>query len=176
MKLIVGLGNPWKRYESNRHNIGFMALDAWVQAESFSSKFSYINKFAAEILEANKNGEKLILVKPMLFMNKSGWPLQQVVNFYKLNPDDVLVLHDEIDHDFWSVKLKLGWGHAGHNGLRDIIEKIGKEFSRVRIGVGHPGDKDEVSNYVLSDFSKKEKDALDDVFVQVFGCVDEWLV
>jgi len=175
MKLLVGLGNPGQKYEKNRHNIGFMSLDALVQAEAFSWDFSYNNKFAAEILDGHLWWEKVVLMKPMLFMNKSGLPIKQVMDYYKLSVDEVLVLHDEIDHKFGSVKLKIGWGHAWHNGLRNIIEHIGKDFARVRIGVDHPGHKDAVADYVLSDFSKKEEENFDEIFVKVMEIVGEWM-
>jgi len=175
MKLLVGLGNPGQKYEKNRHNIWFMSLDALVQAEIFSWDFSYNNKFAAEILDGYLWWEKVVLMKPMLFMNKSGSPVKQVMDYYKLSIDDVLVLHDEIDHKFWSVKLKSWWWHAWHNGLRNIIEYIWKDFYRIRVGVNHPGHKDAVSDYVLSDFSKKEKDSFDGLFVNINECILAWI-
>lgn len=179
MKLVVGLGNPGQKYIDTRHNIWFIALDAFVQAECLWT-FSYDNKFAAEVLIANikmnKDSEKIIFLKPMLFMNKSGGPVQQVANFYKIDSEDILVLHDEIDHELGSVKLKVGGGHAWHNGLRDIIAQIWKDFSRIRIWVGRPANKDDVSEYVLWKFSKKEKEVLENLFPVVFDKIWEWFI
>ena len=173
MKLIVGLGNPGTKYQGTRHNVWFMALERFAEANGFSD-FVYENKFSGELSVGQINGEKILLFKPMLFMNKSGQPVQQIVNFYKISLDDVLVLHDEIDLDFGVLKLKIGGGHAGHNGLRDIISFCGSDFARVRIGVGRPTLKDEVSDYVLSNFSTDQTKSFEELWVSVFELVDAW--
>ncbi len=173
MKLVVWLGNPGQKYRDTRHNIGFFALDAWVEAERLG-QFSYVNKFSSELLESHMRGEKIILLKPMLFMNKSGFPLHQVMQFYKVASEDILVIHDEIDHELWSVKLKIWGGHAGHNGLRDIIWYIGKDFARVRVWVGRPVNKEDVSDYVLWHFSKIEKKIVNDLLPVIFDIIEKW--
>ena len=154
MRLIVGLGNPGKKYENNRHNIGFLILDALAEANGFAP---WRSKFQGQITDGTIPAGKALLLKPETFMNLSGDAVQAAVKFYKLQPSDVLVIHDELDLPPGKVKLKKGGGHAGHNGLRSITNHIGADFWRLRVGIGHPGDKNKVSNYVLSDFSKSDQ-------------------
>lgn len=160
MKLFVGLGNPGPKYAMNRHNIGFMALDNIALAHGFSP---WRSKFQGEVCEGVLDGEKLLLLKPMTFMNLSGQAVGEAMRFYKLTPADVTVFHDELDLAPGKLKLKQGGGHAGHNGLRSIHQHITPEYGRVRLGVGHPGHKDRVSAYVLADFAKAEQGWLDDM-------------
>lgn len=160
MKLFVGLGNPGPKYAMNRHNIGFMALDNIALAHGFSP---WRSKFQGEICEGTLGGEKVLLLKPMTFMNLSGQAVGEAMRFYKLTPVDVTVFHDELDLAPGKLKLKQGGGHAGHNGLRSIHQHITPEYARVRLGVGHPGHKDRVSGYVLADFAKSEQGWLDDM-------------
>jgi PTH1 family peptidyl-tRNA hydrolase len=151
--LLVGLGNPGARYAGNRHNIGFMAADLIVRRHGFSP---WRKRFQGEAAEGTLDGEKVLVLKPQTFMNNSGQSVGEAMNFYKLTPDDVVVLYDEIDLAPGKVKVKKGGGAAGHNGIRSIDAHIGPDFWRVRLGVGHPGDKSRVHGYVLSDFSKAE--------------------
>jgi PTH1 family peptidyl-tRNA hydrolase len=151
--LLVGLGNPGARYAGNRHNIGFMAADLIVRRHGFSP---WRKRFQGEAAEGTLDGEKVLVLKPQTFMNNSGQSVGEAMNFYKLTPDDVVVLYDEIDLAPAKVKVKKGGGAAGHNGIRSIDAHIGPDFWRVRLGVGHPGDKSRVHGYVLSDFSKAE--------------------
>jgi len=153
MLLLVGLGNPGARYAGNRHNIGFMAADLIVRRHDFSP---WRKRFQGEAAEGTLDGEKVLVLKPQTFMNNSGQSVGEAMNFYKLTPDDVVVLYDEIDLAPGKVKVKQGGGAAGHNGIRSIDAHIGPDFWRVRLGVGHPGDKSRVHGYVLSDFSKAE--------------------
>ena len=155
MKLFVGLGNPGAKYARNRHNIGFMALDEIASAHGFSP---WRSKFQAELADGLLDGTKIILVKPQTFMNRSGQSVGEIMRFYKLEPTDITVFHDEIDLAPAKIRLKDGGGHAGHNGLRSIHDHIGPHYSRVRIGVGHPGHKDRVPGYVLHDFPMAELD------------------
>ena len=155
MLLVVGLGNPGAKYANNRHNIGFMAVDEIVRRHSFSSSRA---KFQSEIAEGNIAGEKILAMKPRTYMNESGLSVQAVMVFYKLTPEDVIVIHDEIDLAGGKVRVKRGGGHAGHNGLRSIHARIGANYARVRLGVGHPGDKANVAGHVLKDFAKSERD------------------
>ncbi len=160
MKLFVGLGNPGAKYAQNRHNIGFMALDQLERDHGFSS---WKAKFQAEISEGVLGGEKVILLKPQTYMNKSGQSVGEAMRFYKLTPADVVVLHDELDLAPGKCRVKQGGGHAGHNGLRSIHAHIGADYMRVRLGIGHPGHKDAVAGYVLRDFPKADQEWLDDV-------------
>ncbi len=159
MILVVGLGNPGAEYGRHRHNIGFMALDAIAEAHRFSP---WRSKFSSEIAEGQMAGTKVMLQKPKTFMNRSGIALAQAANFYKLDLDDVLVLHDELDLAPGKVRIKTGGGVAGHNGLRSIAASIGtKDFRRVRLGIGHPGDKAKVTGHVLGSFSENDRLWLD---------------
>ena len=154
MRLLVGLGNPGKGYKNNRHNIGFLAIDAIADRYGFSAPRQ---QFHGVVREGRITDQKILLLKPSTFMNRSGLAVGEAARFFKLAPADITVLCDEIDLAPGKIKAKLGGGHAGHNGLRDIIARIGPEFYRVRIGVGHPGNKELVSPHVLSDFSKGEQ-------------------
>src|SRR6056300_1920501 len=160
MKLWVGLGNPGGKYAGNRHNIGFMALDRVADDHGFGP---WKSKFQAEISEGRLGTEKVLLLKPQTFMNLSGQSVGEAMRFYKLTPDDVTIFQDELDLAPGKLRVKTGGGHAGHNGLRSIHQHIGEAYHRVRLGIGHPGHKDRVAGYVLSDFAKAEQDWLDDL-------------
>ena len=160
MQLWVGLGNPGGKYAGNRHNIGYMALDRIAEEHGFSP---WRSKFQGSFSEGRFGSEKLALLKPETFMNLSGQSVGEAMRFFKLEPGDVTVFHDELDLAPGKVRVKTGGGHAGHNGLRSLHAHIGAEYDRVRIGIGHPGHKDRVSGYVLSDFAKAEQDGLDDL-------------
>jgi PTH1 family peptidyl-tRNA hydrolase len=157
MKLLVGLGNPGSDYARNRHNIGFMALDAIVRRHGFSP---WRQKFQGEICEGSLAGDKVLALKPQTFMNLSGNSVQAAASFYQIDPADIVVLHDELDLAPSRLKVKRGGGHAGHNGLRSIQAALGPDYRRVRLGIGHPGHKDLVSNWVLSNFAKVDQDWL----------------
>ena len=153
MLLLVGLGNPGAGYRDNRHNVGFMAIDAIHGRWRLPP---YRKKFHGEAAEGMLDGERVVLLKPMTYMNESGRAVQAAMAFYKLAPGDITVFHDEMDLAAGKLRVKRGGGHAGHNGIRDIQAHVGPEFRRVRIGVGHPGDKGKVVGHVLKDFSKEE--------------------
>jgi len=154
MLLLVGLGNPGERYVGNRHNIGFMALQAVAKRHGIGP---WRRRFQGVACEGPIGGERALLLLPGTFMNESGRAVAEAVHFYKLPLDAVTVFHDEIDLPPAKVRVKTGGGIAGHNGLRSISEHIGNDYRRVRIGVGHPGNKDMVQHYVLSDFAKSER-------------------
>ena len=160
MRLLVGLGNPGAKYARNRHNIGFMAVDAIARAHGFAP---WRGKFQGEIAEGRLGDDKVLLLKPATYMNLSGDSVRAAAAFYKLAPADIIVFHDEIDLAPGKVRLKTGGGTAGHNGIRSIGAYIGPEFTRVRLGVGHPGHKDLVSPHVLGDFAKSEEGWLTDL-------------
>ena len=160
MKLFVGLGNPGAKYAQNRHNIGFMALDHIAADHGFAP---WRSKFQGQLSEGRLGSTKVILLKPETFMNLSGQSVGEAMRFFKLDSTDIVVFHDEIDLAPAKVRLKSGGGHAGHNGLRSIHQHISPHYDRVRLGVGHPGHKDRVPSYVLSDFAKADQDWLDDV-------------
>ncbi|MBC6442854.1 MAG: aminoacyl-tRNA hydrolase [Rhodobacteraceae bacterium] len=159
MQLWVGLGNPGARYAHNRHNAGFMVLDRIADAHGFSP---WRLKFQGQASTGRFGSTKVVLLKPETFMNNSGQSVQAAIRFYKLVPEDVLVFHDEIDLAPGKIRVKSGGGHAGHNGLRSLHTHIGANYSRVRIGVGHPGRKEEVAAYVLSDFDRADQGWLND--------------
>ena len=147
LSIIAGLGNPEPKYERTLHNAGFWFVDAL--ARKYGGTFRYEKKFDAEFCRVNVKGDDIWLVKPQNFMNQSGQPVRAVLDYYRLKPADMLVAHDEIDLPPGTVRLKQGGGHGGHNGLRDVIRHCGSNFMRLRIGVGHPGEKDKVTGYVL---------------------------
>lgn len=160
MQLWVGLGNPGAKYAGNRHNIGWMAVDRIAEDHGFAP---WRGKFQGKMTEGVLGGEKVLLLKPETFMNLSGQSVGEAMRFYKLDSTDVTVWHDELDLAPAKVRIKAGGGHAGHNGLRSIHQHIGPHYDRVRLGVGHPGHKDRVAGYVLSDFAKADAEWLDDV-------------
>jgi PTH1 family peptidyl-tRNA hydrolase len=166
MFLVVGLGNPGPAYVGNRHNIGFMAVDEIVRRHGFSP---WRTKFQGEIADGVVDGKKALVLKPMTYMNDSGRSVLAAATFYKISPEDIIVFHDEIDLAPGKLRVKRGGGHAGHNGLRSIHAGIGADYARVRMGVGHPGDKGEVKNYVLKDFSKADQEWLDPM---LDGCAE----
>lgn len=154
MWLLVGLGNPGDKYKNNRHNIGFMAIDGIADGHGFPA---FRAKFQGEMSEGRIDGEKVVLLKPRTYMNESGQSVGQAIKFYKIAPERVVVFHDELDLEPGKCKVKVGGGVAGHNGLKSIKAHLGTaDFCRVRLGIGHPGDKNRVSGYVLSDFAKAE--------------------
>ena len=158
MKLWVGLGNPGARYAGNRHNIGFMAVDRIAADHGFGP---WRARFQGSMAEGRLGEEKVMLLRPETFMNLSGQSVRAAVDFLKLAVADVTVFHDEIDLAPGKLRLKQGGGHAGHNGLRSISAHLGEGYARVRLGVGHPGDKDAVPGYVLHDFAKADRDWLE---------------
>ncbi len=160
MRLFIGLGNPGAQYARNRHNIGFMALDQIASDHGFAP---WRKKFSGQMTEGRLGNNKVLLLKPETFMNRSGQSVGEAMRFYKLEPQDIVVFHDELDLAPGKVRVKSGGGHAGHNGLRSIHAHIGDTYDRVRLGIGHPGRKEMVANYVLSDFAKAEGEMLDDV-------------
>ncbi len=155
MRLLVGLGNPGPKHRDNRHNIGFMAADEIVRRYNFSAPRA---RFQSDSFEGTIDGEKVLLLKPTTFMNESGRAVGEAARFFKLAPEDIIVIHDEIDLAAGKVRIKRGGGHAGHNGLRSIHAHLGSpDYVRIRLGVGHPGDKEKVHGHVLSDFSKQDE-------------------
>lgn len=160
MQIFVGLGNPGAKYAGNRHNIGFMALDRIAGDHGFGP---WKAKFQGQLAEGMLGREKVLLLKPETFMNLSGQSVGDAMRFYKLDPADVTVFHDELDLAPGKCKVKTGGGHAGHNGLRSIHAHIGEAYRRVRLGIGHPGRKELVAAYVLHDFHKADQDWLDDL-------------
>jgi len=169
MLLIAGLGNPGPRYAGNRHNIGFMAVDEIHRDPSFSP---WSQKFKGEISEGRIGAEKVLLLKPQTFMNASGESVAAAAAFYKIEPASIIVLHDELDLPPGKVRVKTGGGHGGHNGLRSIDAHLGREYRRVRLGIGHPGAKELVSPYVLGDFAKVDQEWLRPLLEDVARNVD----
>jgi PTH1 family peptidyl-tRNA hydrolase len=171
VKLIVGLGNPGAEYEFTRHNIGWIFLDIYL--EKFSPR--WMNKFNGEYFSIESNGNKIFFLKPLTFMNLSGRSVQALAHFFKIQPQEILVLHDEIDFDFGKVALKKGSGSAGHNGLKSITQEMGTpEYFRMRLGVGRPIH-GSVSDWVLGNFSKDEEISLDKYSKNFNICLDSIL-
>ncbi len=154
MLLFAGLGNPGAKYANHRHNVGFMAADAIARRHDFSP---WSKKFQGLVAEGNLGGEKVILIKPQTYMNLSGQSVGEAMRFYKLRPADLTVFYDELDLGAGKVRVKTGGGAGGHNGIRSLDQHVGKDYRRVRIGIGHPGVKELVQPYVLSDFPKTER-------------------
>jgi PTH1 family peptidyl-tRNA hydrolase len=164
MFLLVGLGNPGKEYEKTRHNLGFMVVDAIADQYNFSSPKV---KFHGIVSEGTIDGEKVILFKPTTYMNRSGSPVSELIKFYKIHLNHIIVFHDEINLKLAKIRVKIGGGAGGHNGLKDLDSHIGKDYKRVRVGVDHPGDKDMVADYVLHNFSKDEQEYIDKVIESI---------
>ena len=161
IKLIVGLGNPGKDYQTHRHNAGFWFIESL--AANLGSKFSIQSKFLGEACAIHFGVIKIYLLKPQNFMNNSGGAIKSLSSYYNIKPEEILVVHDELDLPAGSVKLKMGGGHGGHNGLRDTIKALNtNNFYRLRIGIGHPGEKHLVVDYVLKNPSSKERDLIDE--------------
>jgi len=154
MWLFVGLGNPGSKYQDNRHNIGFMALDDIARRHGFSP---WRRRFQGETAEGTLDGQRVVLLKPTTYMNESGRAVGEAMRFFKLTLDKLVVLHDELDLPPAKLRVKTGGGHAGHNGLRSISSHVGNDYRRVRLGIGHPGQKHLVHAYVLNDFAKAEE-------------------
>jgi len=160
LKVIVGLGNPGSKYTETRHNAGFWFVEAL--ANTYHGDFRIDKKFHGEVAKINVAGKDIWLLKPDTFMNRSGLAVQSLLSFYRYTPEQLLVAHDEIDLPPGTIKLKTAGGHGGHNGLRDIINQCAsKDFHRLRIGVGHPGSKDQVVDYVLHNASKDDRIDID---------------
>lgn len=154
MRLFVGLGNPGRQYAGNRHNIGFMAIDAIARAHGFPQARS---KFQSLATEGTIDYERVLMIQPQTYMNESGRAVAEAARFLKIDLKHIVVFHDELDLPPARLRVKTGGGNAGHNGLRSITAHMGNDYRRVRLGIGHPGDKSLVHNYVLSDFAKSEQ-------------------
>jgi len=158
LRIIVGLGNPGPEHQITRHNVGFWFVD--LLARRHGGEFRDYRKYSGETARVAIDGQELILLKPTTYMNRSGLSVRQISDFYKIAPDDILVAHDELDLPVGSVRLKQGGGHGGHNGLRDTIAHIGENFWRLRLGIGHPGNKAEVIDYVLTRAPRVEEELI----------------
>lgn len=158
MLLIVGLGNPGRRYGGNRHNIGFMAVEEIHRRHRFSP---WRARFEGETSEGDLGGEKALLLKPATYMNESGRAVAQAMRFYKIAPADIVVIYDELDLPPGKLRMKTGGSTAGHKGLNSIEAHVGKEFRRMRLGIGHPGSRELVNGYVLHDFARADREWID---------------
>ena len=160
MLLLVGLGNPGPNYDNNRHNIGFKVIDAINQQFSLSKQKP---KFKGLLTTGNIDNKKVYAIKPLTFMNNSGTAIKELIDYFKIDAKDVFVFHDDMDIDFGKIKAKFGGSSAGHNGIDSIDKFIGKDYSRVRIGIGKPNGKDEAADHVLKDFNEEEKTELENI-------------
>lgn len=160
LQLVIGLGNPGARYSETRHNAGFWFVERLVDAHS--ARFAMEAKFRGQVARLRRPGVDCWVLKPATFMNDSGGPVQMFMQYYAVSPENALIVHDEVDFEPGIARLKRGGGHGGHNGLRDVIERTGSsEFQRLRLGVGHPGDRDAVIAYVLNRPSAGERERID---------------
>lgn len=155
MWLVVGLGNPGPKYAGTRHNVGFMVVDRLAERARAAP---FTGKFKGELTSCHLAGEQVLLLKPLTFMNVSGDCVQPAMAFYKLHPDQLIVIHDDLDLELGQLKLKKGGGHGGHNGIRHISQRLGPEFIRIRAGIGRPPGQKSVSSHVLEGFSGPEAD------------------
>ena len=171
MQIWTGLGNPGPQYAMHRHNVGFMAVDVIADVHGFGP---VQKKFSGWVQEGRIGSEKVLLLKPATWMNESGRAVGEALRFYKLGPEALTVLHDELDLAPFKVKVRTGGGLAGHNGLRSIDQHLGPDFRRVRIGIGHPGHKDRVTGHVLGNYAKEEMDDLADMLAAL-AAEAEWL-
>lgn len=169
LRIIVGLGNPGPEHQVTRHNAGFWFIDQL--ARRHGGEFRDYRKFSGETAKITVAGQELTLLKPTTYMNRSGLSIRQISDFFKIEPDHVLVAHDELDLPVGTVKLKHGGGHGGHNGLRDTITHIGENFWRLRIGIGHPGNKAEVLDYVLNRAPRIEEEMILDSVNYAADCL-----
>ena len=173
--LVVGLGNPGPSYAGNRHNIGFMAVQAFLRRHLPSAPLA--DRFKGKHTSGNVNGQKVHVLLPQTYMNLSGEAVQAAASYYKIPPEEVYVVHDELDLPVGEVRSKQGGGHAGHNGLKNIIQHLGtRDFYRIRCGIAHPGQKDLVSGYVLSDFRPEERTKADEMCGNVCDEIEKFLV
>ncbi|WP_181703224.1 aminoacyl-tRNA hydrolase [Chthonobacter albigriseus] len=170
MLILAGLGNPGPKYAGNRHNIGFMVVDRIHDRYRFPA---WRKNFQAEVAEGTIAGERVLLMKPQTYMNESGRSVGEAVRFLKLAPTDVVVLHDELDLPPGKLRMKVGGGHGGHNGLRSITSQITDGYRRMRLGIGHPGVKELVHGHVLSDFAKADAAWLEPFFDAIVDNIDE---
>ncbi|AXX94499.1 MULTISPECIES: aminoacyl-tRNA hydrolase [Arcobacter] len=166
MYLIVGLGNIGEKYQLTRHNIGFLVIDEMTKNLSTSNVNN--TNFQSTLLKSGYN----LFAKPTTYMNNSGVAVHAIKEYYKIDLENIIVIHDDLDLPFGTVKFKIGGGHGGHNGLRSLDSHIGKDYIRVRIGIGKPADKGDVANYVLSNFSKEELNKLQDIIPHTIKAIE----
>jgi len=172
IKLIVGLGNPGKDYQPHRHNVGFWFCDAL--AHLYSGTFKKETKFFGEVAQVNIAGSNLRLLKPNTYMNRSGQSIQSIAKFYQINTDEILVAHDELDLNPGVARIKFSGGHGGHNGLRDTIKAFSSnDFYRLRIGIGHPGDRSKVADFVLHTPNKSEVEPIQTALVNSLNVIEQ---
>ena len=172
MQLIVGLGNPGEKYQYTRHNIGYMAIENIISAQQ---DYKIKKKFNSVIYETMLDKNRIILVKPETYMNNSGDAVFQIANFYKIDSKNIFILHDELDIPFGKIRIKSGGGNAGHNGLKSISNKIDNNYIRVRLGIGHPGNKEGVNSHVMGNFTGSEKEKLNQILNYLTNSMNEIL-
>lgn len=170
IRMIVGLGNPGNEYEKTRHNAGFWFIDRLISQYNLTLKSE--TKFLGDIAKFNSPFGNVWLLKPTTFMNRSGQSIARLAHFYKINPEQILLVHDELDLPPGSVKLKQSGGHGGHNGLRDMIAQLGKNFYRLRLGIGHPGSKEQVVGFVLGKTPKSEQLLIDSAIDKAIDSIE----
>ena len=170
IKLIIGLGNPGEKYSKTRHNAGFWFIDEL--ADRYSANFKSESKFSGEVAKVTIEGQPVWLLKPMTFMNRSGLAAHQLASFYKIPASQILVAYDELDLPAGTVRFKSAGGHGGHNGLRDLHAQISKDYHRLRFGIGHPGDRNKVADYVLSRPNQNDEIAIKNAIDKALDAID----
>jgi len=173
IKMVVGLGNPGAEHQQDRHNVGFWFVDEL--ARRLEGNFKSERKFDGDCCRISLGANELWLLKPSTYMNRSGLAVTRLATYYKMDPEEILVVHDELDLDVGVARIKRGGGHGGHNGLRSVISHIGQEFYRLRLGIGHPGDKNDVIDFVLSRPGLKERDLLEKAISDSADVMPVWL-
>ncbi|MBI4041947.1 MAG: aminoacyl-tRNA hydrolase [Deltaproteobacteria bacterium] len=173
--MVVGLGNVGREYEETRHNVGFLVVDRFALRQGWSFKQA---PFQASLCRGLLGQDEICLIKPLTLMNRSGEAVRSAVNYYKLKPtsENLLIISDDIDLPFGQIRIRARGGHGGHNGIASVIESLGiEEFARIRIGIGRPSTKEEVTHYVLSPFSKEQKKGLDSVLADALSALELWI-
>ena len=170
MMLLVGLGNPGKKYLKNRHNIGFTVIEKIASYYKFSE---FRKKFQGKFSKGRIGGKEIVMLKPETFMNESGISVREAKSFFKINCQNIIVFHDDIDLELFKIKIKRGGSHAGHNGIKSIDQLIGKEYWRIRLGIGRPEEKKQVNKYVLSNFKDFEEKKYGAIFASVATVIPE---
>lgn len=174
MKLIIGLGNPEQRYENTRHNVGFFVVSRYAREQG--TKFQAKDKFKADIAELTVNGEKLILVKPTTYYNSSGEAVRAIADFYKIEPSEILVIHDELALPFGTIRTRLGGSDAGNNGVKSINQHLGPDTARIRVGVWNElRDRINDADFVLSNFTSDEQTRLEETLPRLYSLIDSFI-
>ncbi len=173
--LLVGLGNPGEKYDLTRHNIGFNAIDNFVACSDNFNNWKIKNNFQSYVTEGMIGEKKIIVIKPQTFMNNSGFAVNQIMNFYKINPKEIIIVYDDVDLDFGLIRTRFGGSSAGHNGIKSIIDFIGEDFNRIRIGINNKDITKPAKELVLKKFTKAQQNELPNMFKEINAIINEFI-